>query len=121
MVWLARFESRRCVLSFEDPLAMETVRIDGRIYPLAADSTVPLAVALARTNPKKFELTRMLNPAKYAETARIARLQPYDLNKTGALLAVHMDADWRLVHGIFFAVFTKVFGLNGASTQLLNR
>ena len=95
MVWLARFEGRRCVLSFEDPLAMETVRIDGRIYPLAADFTVPLAVALARTNPKKFELTRMLNPAKYAETARIARLQPYDLNKTGALLAVHMDADLR--------------------------
>jgi pimeloyl-ACP methyl ester carboxylesterase len=85
---IARFEGRRCVLSFEDPLSVETVRIDGRIYPLAADFTVPLAVALASTNPKKFELTRMLNPAKYAETARIVRLQPYDPNKI-VVLVIH--------------------------------
>jgi pimeloyl-ACP methyl ester carboxylesterase len=85
---IARFDGRRCELSFEDPLVVETVRIDGRIYPLAADFTVPLAVALARTNPKKFELTRMLNPAKYAKTARITRLQPYDPNKI-VVLVIH--------------------------------
>ena len=85
---IARFEGRRCVLSFEDPLAVETVRLDGQIFPLAADFTVPLAVMLASTNPKKFELTRMLNPAKYAETARISRLQPYDPNKT-VVLVIH--------------------------------
>jgi pimeloyl-ACP methyl ester carboxylesterase len=85
---IARFEGRRCVLSFEDPLAVETVRIDGRIYPLAADFTVPLAVMLASTNPKKFELSRMLNPAKYAQTARISRLQPYDPNKI-VVLVIH--------------------------------
>jgi len=85
---IARFDGRRCELSFEDPLAVETVRIDGRIYPLAADFTVPLAVALASTNPKKFELSRMLNPAKYAETARISRLQPYDPNKI-VVLVIH--------------------------------
>src|SRR5215475_2887451 len=85
---IARFDGRRCVLSFEDPLAVETVRVDGQIFPLAADFTVPLAVMLASTNPKKFELTRMLNPAKYAETARISRLQPYDPNKT-VVLVIH--------------------------------
>jgi pimeloyl-ACP methyl ester carboxylesterase len=85
---IARFEDHRCVLSFEDPLAVETVRIDGQIFPLAADFTVPLAVMLASTNPKKFELSRMLNPAKYAETARISRLQPYDPNKT-VVLVIH--------------------------------
>jgi pimeloyl-ACP methyl ester carboxylesterase len=85
---IARFESRRCVLSFEDPLAVETVRVDGQIFPLAADFTVPLAVMLASTNPKKFELTRLLNPAKYAETARISRLQPYDPNKI-VVLVIH--------------------------------
>src|ERR1700730_4990347 len=83
---IARFESQRCVLSFEDPLAEETVRVDGYIYPLAADFTVPLAVMLASTNPKKLELTRLLNPAKYAETAQISRLQPYDPNKAVVLL-----------------------------------
>jgi pimeloyl-ACP methyl ester carboxylesterase len=85
---IARFEGRRCVLSFEDPLAEETVRIDGKIYPLAADFTVPLAVMLARVNPKKFERSRMLNPAKYAETARVTRLQPYDPNKI-VVLVIH--------------------------------
>jgi pimeloyl-ACP methyl ester carboxylesterase len=85
---IARFEGRRCVLSFEDPLAVETVRIDGKISPLAADFTVPLAVMLESTNPKKLELTRMLNPAKYAETARISRLQPYDPKKV-VVLVIH--------------------------------
>jgi len=85
---IARFEGRRCVLSFEDPLAEETIQLDGHTYPLAADFTVPIAVMLARTNPKKLELARLLNPAKYAETARIARLQPYDPDKT-VVLVIH--------------------------------
>ena len=85
---IARFEGRRCVLSFEDPLAEETIQMGGYTYPLAADFTVPLAVMLASTDPKKFELTRLLNPAKYAETARISRLQPYDPNKA-VVLVIH--------------------------------
>jgi pimeloyl-ACP methyl ester carboxylesterase len=85
---IARFDGRRCVLSFEDPLAVETVQLDGHSYALAADFTVPLAVMLASTDPKKYELARLLNPAKYAETARISRLQPYDPNKT-VVLVIH--------------------------------
>jgi pimeloyl-ACP methyl ester carboxylesterase len=85
---IARFDGRRCVLSFEDPLATETIQMNGHTYTLAADFTVPLAVMLASTNPKKYELTRLLNPAKYAETARISRLQPYDPNKT-VVLVIH--------------------------------
>jgi pimeloyl-ACP methyl ester carboxylesterase len=85
---IANFEGRRCVLSFEDPLAVETVRLNERTYPLAADFTVPLAKLLADANPKKLELTRLLNPGKYAETARILRLQPYDQNKT-VVLVIH--------------------------------
>jgi pimeloyl-ACP methyl ester carboxylesterase len=85
---LARFGGRRCVLSFEDPLAVETVRLGGHTFPLAADFTVPVAVLLARNDPKKFELARLLRPEKYAQTARIARLQPYDPNKT-VVLVVH--------------------------------
>jgi pimeloyl-ACP methyl ester carboxylesterase len=97
---VARFEGRRCVISLEDPLAVETVRLGSRTFPLAADFTVPVAVMLARNDPKKYELTRLLRPAKYAETARIARLQPYDPNKT-VILVVHglMDtpATWTLM------------------------
>jgi hypothetical protein len=43
---VAHFEGRRCVLSFEDPLARETVAFNGHTVPLAADFTVPLAVML---------------------------------------------------------------------------
>ena len=51
-------------------------------------SLVPLAVMLASTKARKFEIMRMLNPAKYEETARIARLQPYDPDKT-VVLVIH--------------------------------
>jgi pimeloyl-ACP methyl ester carboxylesterase len=89
---VARFEGRHCVISFLDPLASETVRLGGRTFPLAADYTAPLAVMLAKENPKKLELTRLLRPQKYAETARIARLEPYNPNKI-TVLVVHGLAD----------------------------
>jgi pimeloyl-ACP methyl ester carboxylesterase len=85
---IARFDGPRCLLSFEDPLSVETIQMNGHSYALTADFTVPLAVLLASANPKKFELSRLLNPAKYAETARISRLQPYDPNKA-VVLVIH--------------------------------
>jgi pimeloyl-ACP methyl ester carboxylesterase len=77
-----RSEVRRVMVAFEDPLAVETTTLGSRTFPLAADFTVPLAVMLARENPKKLEVSRVLNPEKYAGTAHIVRLQPYDPNKT---------------------------------------
>jgi len=74
--------ARHVVVAFEDPLAVETTSLDGGTYPLAADFTVPLAVMLARENPKKMEIARVLWPERYAGTAHIVRLQPYDPNKT---------------------------------------
>jgi pimeloyl-ACP methyl ester carboxylesterase len=85
---VAYFEGRRCVLVAEDPLAKETVLFNGHTVPLAADFTVPLAVMLQETDPKKYELSRVLNPEKYAKTAAIERLQPYDPNKT-VVLVIH--------------------------------
>jgi pimeloyl-ACP methyl ester carboxylesterase len=85
---LARFEGRHCTFWAEDPLATETVVLDGLTFPLAADFTVPLAVMLQQTDPKKYELMRVLNPEKYAHTAKIERLQPYDPNKT-IVLVIH--------------------------------
>lgn len=86
---VARMDAaNRCVISFEDPLATESVSLMGHRYPLAADFTVPLAVMLKQENPKKMELSRLLNPGKYSQTARIAKLQPYDPNKQ-VVLCVH--------------------------------
>jgi hypothetical protein len=63
---VAHFEGSRCVLGFEDPLEKKTVSFNGRTVSLAADFTVPLAVMLQETNPAKHELSRVLNPEKYA-------------------------------------------------------
>jgi pimeloyl-ACP methyl ester carboxylesterase len=80
--------ARRVVVAFADPLTEETTSLDGGSLPLAADFTVPLAVMLARENPKRLELARLLQPEKYAETAHIVRLQPYDPNKI-VVIVVH--------------------------------
>jgi pimeloyl-ACP methyl ester carboxylesterase len=43
---------------------------------------------LQQTDPKKHEISRLLNPDKFAHTAAIERLQPYDPNKT-VVLVIH--------------------------------
>jgi pimeloyl-ACP methyl ester carboxylesterase len=85
---LLRFRGQQCEICFEDPLATESIEMNGKSFPLAADFTVPVAVMLASTKPEKMALARLLNPEKYAETARIARLQPFDPDKT-VVLVVH--------------------------------
>ncbi len=86
------FRGRRATLVCEDPLNKETTSLNGKCFPLAADYTVPLAVMLAREDPKKIEIARVFHPGKYAETARIVRLQPYDPDKT-VVLVIHGLAD----------------------------
>jgi hypothetical protein len=85
---VAQFQGRRCVIQFYDPLDQETASFYGHTVPLAADFTVPLAVMLQETDPAKHELWRVLNPEKYAHTARIERLQPFSPNKT-VVLVIH--------------------------------
>ena len=85
---VAQFQGRRCVLEFYDPLDSETTSFYGRTVPLSADFTVPLAVMLQQTDPAKYELWRVLNPEKYAHTATIERLQPFNPNKT-VVLVIH--------------------------------
>jgi pimeloyl-ACP methyl ester carboxylesterase len=84
----AQFEGSRCVISINDPLAAESVRVDGHSYPLAANFTASYAMLLAREKPQKLGLVRLLRPQEYAATARVARLEPYNPNKT-VLLVIH--------------------------------
>jgi hypothetical protein len=85
---IAQFHGHRCVIEFCDPLDTETAKFYGRTVPLAADFTVPLAVMLQQTDPAKHELWRVLNPEKYAQSAAIERLQPFNPNKT-VVLVIH--------------------------------
>jgi pimeloyl-ACP methyl ester carboxylesterase len=84
----AEFEGSRCILSIKDPLAAETVVAEGRTYPMAANFTGALAMTLAREKPQKLGLIRLLRPEEYAATARVARLEPYNPNKS-VVLVIH--------------------------------
>jgi pimeloyl-ACP methyl ester carboxylesterase len=84
----AEFEGPRCIISINDPLAAESVRVDGHSYPLAANFTASYALLLAREKPQKLGFARLLRPQEYAATARVARLEPYNPNKT-VLLVIH--------------------------------
>ncbi len=81
-----------------DPLQAETVALDGRKYPVAADFQAPLALMMAELKPRKNELAGMFKPAERAETARLARLQPYDPDKIPVLC----------IHGLGDSAFTWV-------------
>src|SRR2546430_3181964 len=98
----AQFEGSRCIISISDPLATETVRVDGHTYPLAANFTAAYALQLAREKPQKLGLARLLRPQEYAATARIIRFEPYDPNKTVVLF----------IHGLMDTPVTWVPMLN---------
>ena len=83
-----KFDGQVCTASLLDPLSVETVEMGGHTYPLAADFTAPLALALAELKPRKLELERMVKPDEFIATARLARLQPYDPKKI-PLLCIH--------------------------------
>jgi len=80
-----RFEGRECEIILRDPLKVETVQLDRHSYPLAADFQAPLALSLAELDLKKKEMSAFFNPSKNADTARLARLQPYDPTKIPVL------------------------------------
>jgi pimeloyl-ACP methyl ester carboxylesterase len=84
----AEFEGSRCILSIKDPLAAETVTVEGRGYPMAANFTAALAMGLAKEKPQKLGFVRLLRPQEYASTFRVARMEPYNANKT-VVLVIH--------------------------------
>jgi len=85
---IVEFEGSSCVVSIRDPLARETVIVNGHTYPLAANFTASLALGLAREKPQKLGFVRLLRPQEYASTFRVARMEPYNPNKT-VVLVIH--------------------------------
>jgi hypothetical protein len=83
---IVRFDGSRCVLALEDPLEQEAARVGAHAFPLAADYTAPLAMMLVEMHPEELELPRLLHPARFAGTTRIARLEPFDPDKTVGVL-----------------------------------
>jgi pimeloyl-ACP methyl ester carboxylesterase len=79
------FDGNQCRTLLLDPLAQETVSFNGREWPLAADFTAPIGMALAELKPRKIEVKRMFKPEEFRASTRLARLQPYDPNKIPVL------------------------------------
>ena len=77
-----RFSGPNAELDFVDPMKSERVALDKRNFPLAVDLSAPTAMLIARERPERLGLSRVLNPQKYADTARLYQLQPYDPART---------------------------------------
>jgi pimeloyl-ACP methyl ester carboxylesterase len=101
------FKGNRCEVSFHDPLDEDTVKVGRHTYPLIADYTTPLAVLLTRERPERLGLARLLDPDKYAETARLSRLRPYHDDRIPLLL----------VHGLLDTPATWVPMVNALRTD----
>lgn len=98
-----KFSGNRADLEFVDPMRTERVAIGKRTFPLAVDLSAPIAMLIARERPERLGFARVINPQKYADTARLAQLQQFDpartpvifvhgLQETGASWAPMVDA-----------------------------
>jgi len=82
---VGRFNGRKCEIEFIDPLATESINVSGRTLPSRADFTAPIALGLSSEHPEKIGFAAMLNPEKFAHTARLVQVQPYAPNKIPVL------------------------------------
>ncbi|WP_050028699.1 alpha/beta fold hydrolase [Verrucomicrobium sp. BvORR034] len=85
---LVDIQGSHATLRVQDPLSAETVVMQGRSYPLAANFTAPIALALAELKPRRRELGSLFKPDEFASGPRLARLQPYDPKKI-PILCIH--------------------------------
>jgi pimeloyl-ACP methyl ester carboxylesterase len=77
-----RFSGQKAELDFVDPMKSERIVLSKRTFPLAVDLSAPTAMLIARERPERLGFSRLMNPGKYTDTARLAQLQQYDPNRT---------------------------------------
>lgn len=92
-----QFSDRNARLEFIDPLLSDQVTLGPRVFPLATDLQAPSAMLIARERPERLGLSRVMNPEKFADTARLIQLQRFDPDRTPVIF-VHglqeMGASW---------------------------
>jgi pimeloyl-ACP methyl ester carboxylesterase len=79
---IVEFSEQRGRLEFLDPLNVRQVTLGGRTFPLAIDIRASTATLISRERPERLGLSRVLNPQKFADTAGLTQLQPYDPART---------------------------------------
>jgi len=73
-----QFSGQKADLKFVDPFQAERVAVGKRNFPLAVDLSAPTAMLIARERPERLGFARVMDPQKYADTARLTRLQQFD-------------------------------------------
>ena len=73
-----KFSGERTHLDFVDPMRRERVAIGKRTFSLNVDLSAPIAMLVAREHPERLGFARLMDPQKYADTARLIQLQPFD-------------------------------------------
>jgi triacylglycerol esterase/lipase EstA (alpha/beta hydrolase family) len=81
-----RFSGQKAELEFVDPMKSERIALGERTFPLAVDLSAPTAMLIARERPERLGVSRVMDPEKYANTARLFQLQQYDPARTPVIL-----------------------------------
>jgi len=77
-----RFSNQTAELEFVDPYQSERIVLSKRVFPLAVDFDAPTAMLIARERPERLGFAGVMNPQKYADTARLCQLQQFDQKRT---------------------------------------
>ena len=77
-----RFSGRKAELEFIDPFKSERVALNQHEFPLDIDLSASTAMLIARERPERTGFASVMNPQKYADTARLVQLQPFDPGRT---------------------------------------
>jgi pimeloyl-ACP methyl ester carboxylesterase len=77
-----QFSGQKADLKFVDPFQTERVALDKRNFPLAVDLSAPTAMLIARERPERLGFARTIDPQRYADTAGLTQLQPFDPART---------------------------------------
>jgi len=86
------FQGNNASLVLHESLREDNVALKGKTFPMAADYSTPLALLLDHQKVEKLGLARLLNPERYADTARLTRLQIYDPERIPVLLVHGLDS-----------------------------
>src|SRR6266513_5157918 len=77
-----QFSGQKADLKFIDPFQAERVALDRRNFPLAVDLSAPTAMLIARERPERLGFAGVINPQRYADTARLCQMQQFDQRRT---------------------------------------
>ena len=83
---VVRIDGTRATVELIDPFAVERIPFAGGVRPVAMDYSSTVSLAVSRDRIDKLGIARALNPQRYAQTARLAFVQPYDPQRTPVLL-----------------------------------